>query len=157
LNRIARNQIDIATVTSRLDACLEDVSAVRKETEPWHLGEDQKQRLIQLLSPFQARMRSRIEVHALLMDRNSQLFGDDLIAALKGSGLNINPSLDIDAGLFPNIEGIRLVVSHADFPEAAQLQKVLGMALGMTIHGEVNAGRVKDDTIFIVVGAKPSM
>ena len=147
---------DTSEILSRLDTCVAGVNQVREQQTAWHMTDKQRTDLQALLSSHHA----EVSVHVIAQDRNAALFGQDLLAALKGytTITDLGKTFSTDFRLNPQIEGIVVIVAHPDFPEAGFLQKSMNAALGMAIQGEVDTKGefVKGDSIIIAVGAKPS-
>jgi hypothetical protein len=152
VNRIAKNQVDAEAVMAKLDGCLKGIHDVQEQQAPWRMTDIQRSRLKQLLAGHHA----KVEVHVIGADRNAALFGIDLLETLRE--YNTEPptvGLTVDYALNPQIEGLVILVNHADTPEAALLQHSLQTALGLQVGGEANPQHVSGDTIVIAVGAKP--
>jgi hypothetical protein len=137
LNRIAKNQGDANEMMKKLDACVQS-------TTPWRLTNDQKQQLQQSLKG----MRAEITVSSLAFDENARLVATDLRDAL---GINAPMSI-VTRG--PNFDGVLLIISHTDFPDAALLQQSLIAVLGMRVPVQINPS-MNPNEIDIIVGAKP--
>ncbi len=156
LNKLLNSQTDNTTeILSRLDACVAGVNQVKEQQTAWRLPVAQQEKLEGLLSGHHA----DASVHVIPQDRNASLFGSDILAALKDYSTAPEQSRFVsDFTLNPQIEGIVVVVSHRDFPEATFLQQVLHDALGIDIQGYIDTKGtlVKNDSIIIAVGAKPS-
>jgi hypothetical protein len=154
MNRIAKNQLDAQALMDKLDGCLAGIKEVREQQQPWNLTSDQKAQLKNLLSGTVA----KVSVNAIGTDRNASLLGLDILEVLRAVGWNTTGGLVTDFTLPPSLVGVTIVVTHANFPEAALLQNALNK-IGVHAEGFVDAGkkRVTDDlTIMIAVGAKPA-
>jgi hypothetical protein len=156
LNKLLDSQTDnTAEILSRLDACVAGVNQVKEQQTPWRLPDDQQTTLRGLLSGHHA----DVSVHVIPQDRNASLFGADLLLALREySTAPEEQKFNSDFRLSPQIEGIVVMVSHQDFPEARFLQQALHTATGINIQGYVDTAGTfaKGDSIVIAVGAKPS-
>jgi hypothetical protein len=155
LNRIAKNQADAETVLSKLDGCIQGVKEVREQQARWRMTAEQTVRLRELLSGHHA----SVEIHVLPSDSNSSVFGTDLLTALKPYTTVPDASVfTSDFNINPQLEGLALLVSHSDFPEAVYLQQSLRAAINLNVQGLVDPKTVTGDKdrIVLFVGAKPS-
>ncbi len=155
LNRIAKNQTDAETVLAKLDGCIQGVKDVREQQARWRMTPQQTSQLQKLLLGHHA----ILEVHVLPSDSNSSVFGTDLLTAFKGYTTANEASLfTSDFQINPQLEGLALLVSHSDFPEAAFLQQALRAVLNFDIPGAVDPKTVQGDKdrILLYVGAKPT-
>jgi hypothetical protein len=151
LTKLLASQSDnTSEILSKLDACVAGVTQVKEQQAAWRITEQQRADLQRRLAGHHA----DVSINVIPQDRNAALFGIDLIAALKDYGSYDNKGLNTDYGLNPQIEGVVLLVSHPDFPEAVFLMQALSAVFGIPVRGEVNS-KATGESIYIAVGAKP--
>lgn len=160
MNRIATNQIDAQAMMSKLDGCLAGVKAVREDQEPWHLNSYQKLKLKTALAlplpPPGA--TARLSVNVIPSDRNASLMGIDLLGLLKEMKWSgEKDGFTSDFSLNPALVGIGVIVTHADFPQAAALiNGLIAAGFQPQVFIDEKKTMVRDDnTIEIAIGAKP--
>lgn len=147
LNRVAKNQVDAQAMMAKLDSCIEGV-------KPWRLTEDQKTQLKQSVQGIQA----KVWVRYLSSSENAALMAWDIYPVLKDAGLNLNPGAIKEpiAVTGPQFDGINLLTSHLDFPDAALLETSLNVVIGpKVVIRYCGVPDLPDDTISLIVGNKP--
>src|SRR5262249_3366844 len=117
LNRVAKNQIDAEALMAKLDGCLQGVQDMREQQADWRLSEYQIRQMKRVL----AGAKAKASFHLIPTERNAALIAGDIASALapEWSLLPGGP----DFRMNPALVGVRLVISHPNFPEAVMLQK----------------------------------